>query len=54
MRWWRAPAGGWPAPSRDPIGDARDQLETNFWGAVRVVQAALPLMRGTAAPAGSS
>jgi NAD(P)-dependent dehydrogenase (short-subunit alcohol dehydrogenase family) len=29
-----------------PIADARDQLETNFFGAVRVVQAALPVMRG--------
>ena len=28
-----------------PISDAKDQLETNFWGAVRVVQAALPIMR---------
>jgi NAD(P)-dependent dehydrogenase (short-subunit alcohol dehydrogenase family) len=28
-----------------PIADAKDQLETNFWGAVRVVQEALPVMR---------
>ncbi len=28
-----------------PIDEARAQLETNFWGAVRVVQRALPLMR---------
>ena len=28
-----------------PISDARDQLETNFWGAVRVVQSALPTFR---------
>ena len=28
-----------------PIADARDQLETNFWGTVRLVQAALPTMR---------
>ncbi len=28
-----------------PIEDARAQLETNFWGAVRLVQAALPSMR---------
>jgi NAD(P)-dependent dehydrogenase (short-subunit alcohol dehydrogenase family) len=28
-----------------PIAEAKDQLETNFWGAVRVVQAALPIMR---------
>jgi NAD(P)-dependent dehydrogenase (short-subunit alcohol dehydrogenase family) len=28
-----------------PIASAKDQLETNFWGAVRLVQAALPSMR---------
>jgi NAD(P)-dependent dehydrogenase (short-subunit alcohol dehydrogenase family) len=28
-----------------PIGDARDQFETIFWGTVRVVQGALPMMR---------
>jgi NAD(P)-dependent dehydrogenase (short-subunit alcohol dehydrogenase family) len=28
-----------------PIGEARAQLETNFWGAVRVAQEALPIMR---------
>ena len=28
-----------------PIAEARDQMETNFWGAVRVVQHALPVMR---------
>jgi NAD(P)-dependent dehydrogenase (short-subunit alcohol dehydrogenase family) len=28
-----------------PISEAKAQLETNFWGAVRVVQEALPLMR---------
>src|SRR5579872_3693398 len=28
-----------------PISEAKDQLETNFWGAVRVVQEALPVMR---------
>jgi NAD(P)-dependent dehydrogenase (short-subunit alcohol dehydrogenase family) len=28
-----------------PIGDARDQFETLFWGSVRVVQRALPVMR---------
>jgi NAD(P)-dependent dehydrogenase (short-subunit alcohol dehydrogenase family) len=27
------------------IAEGRDQLETNFWGAVRVVQRALPVMR---------
>ena len=30
-----------------PIGDAKDQLETNFWGAVRVVQSALPVFRAS-------
>ncbi len=30
-----------------PITDARDQLETNFWGAVRLVQAALPTFRSS-------
>lgn len=29
-----------------PMGDARAQVETNFWGTVRAVQAALPAMRG--------
>ncbi len=33
------------AVEQTPIADARDQLETNFWGAVRVVQEALPVMR---------
>jgi NAD(P)-dependent dehydrogenase (short-subunit alcohol dehydrogenase family) len=28
-----------------PIGSAHQQMETNFWGAVRVVQRALPVMR---------
>jgi NAD(P)-dependent dehydrogenase (short-subunit alcohol dehydrogenase family) len=28
-----------------PVAEAKDQLETNFWGAVRVVQEALPIMR---------
>jgi len=28
-----------------PISDAKDQMETNFWGAVRVVREALPIMR---------
>ncbi len=33
------------AVEQTPIGDAKDQLETNFWGAVRVVRSALPTMR---------
>jgi NAD(P)-dependent dehydrogenase (short-subunit alcohol dehydrogenase family) len=33
------------AVEQTPIADARAQLETNFWGAVRVVQHALPVMR---------
>jgi len=33
-----------------PLADARDQFETNFWGAVRVSRAALPALR--AAPGG--
>jgi len=33
------------AAEQTPITDARDQMETNFWGAVRVVQQALPVMR---------
>jgi NAD(P)-dependent dehydrogenase (short-subunit alcohol dehydrogenase family) len=28
-----------------PVSEAKNQLETNFWGAVRVVQEALPIMR---------
>jgi len=28
-----------------PVADAKDQFETNFWGAVRVVAQALPVMR---------
>jgi NAD(P)-dependent dehydrogenase (short-subunit alcohol dehydrogenase family) len=28
-----------------PISDAKDQLETNFWGAARLVRDALPVMR---------
>jgi NAD(P)-dependent dehydrogenase (short-subunit alcohol dehydrogenase family) len=33
------------AVEQTPIDQAKSQLETNFWGAVRVVQAALPVMR---------
>lgn len=33
------------AAEQTPMADAHDQLETNFWGAVRVVHAALPVMR---------
>ena len=39
---------GWAlagAVEETPISDARAQLETNFWGAVRLVQAVLPTMR---------
>jgi len=33
------------AAEQTPIADAKAQLETNFWGAVRVTQAALPIFR---------
>ncbi len=33
------------AAEQTSIADGHDQLETNFWGAVRVVQRALPVMR---------
>lgn len=33
------------AVENTPIADARAQLETNFWGVVRVVQHTLPIMR---------
>jgi NAD(P)-dependent dehydrogenase (short-subunit alcohol dehydrogenase family) len=33
------------AVEQTPIDQAKRQLETNFWGAVRVVQAVLPVMR---------
>jgi NAD(P)-dependent dehydrogenase (short-subunit alcohol dehydrogenase family) len=33
------------AAETTPLSDAKEQLETNFWGAVRVVHAALPAMR---------
>jgi NAD(P)-dependent dehydrogenase (short-subunit alcohol dehydrogenase family) len=41
-------AAGWGlagAVEATPIADAKAQLETNFWGVVRVVQASLPVMR---------
>jgi NAD(P)-dependent dehydrogenase (short-subunit alcohol dehydrogenase family) len=34
------------AVENTPLDAARDQLETNFWGSVRVVRRALPVMRG--------
>jgi NAD(P)-dependent dehydrogenase (short-subunit alcohol dehydrogenase family) len=33
------------AVEQTSIAEAKEQLETNFWGTVRVVQAALPVMR---------
>jgi NAD(P)-dependent dehydrogenase (short-subunit alcohol dehydrogenase family) len=33
------------AAEQTPIADAKAQLETNFWGAVRVTQAVLPIFR---------
>jgi NAD(P)-dependent dehydrogenase (short-subunit alcohol dehydrogenase family) len=33
------------AAEQTSMDDAKAQLETNFWGSVRVVQAALPIMR---------
>ena len=33
------------AAEQTPIAQAKEQLETNFWGTVRVVQAAIPVMR---------
>jgi NAD(P)-dependent dehydrogenase (short-subunit alcohol dehydrogenase family) len=41
-------AAGWGVAGpveHTTVGEARAQLETNFWGCVRVVQAVLPLMR---------
>lgn len=37
------------AVEQTSIEDAHEQLETNFWGAVRVVAAALPVMRAEGA-----
>jgi NAD(P)-dependent dehydrogenase (short-subunit alcohol dehydrogenase family) len=34
------------AVEETPLADAKDQFETLFWGSVRVVQRALPAMRG--------
>ena len=40
------PVGGLPEPWRTPqSADAKAQLETLFWGTVRVVQTVLPGMR---------
>jgi NAD(P)-dependent dehydrogenase (short-subunit alcohol dehydrogenase family) len=33
------------AVEQTPVAEAKEQMETNFWGAVRVVQHALPVMR---------
>jgi NAD(P)-dependent dehydrogenase (short-subunit alcohol dehydrogenase family) len=33
------------AVEQTPVTQAKEQFETNFWGTVRVVQAALPVMR---------
>lgn len=41
-------AAGWGlagSVEHTPIADAKAQFETNFWGVVRVLQAALPVMR---------
>jgi NAD(P)-dependent dehydrogenase (short-subunit alcohol dehydrogenase family) len=41
-------AAGWGVAGpveHTTVGEARAQLETNFWGCVRVVQAVLPVMR---------
>ena len=41
-----AAAGAWrDLVQLTAIGEAKAQLETNFWGCVRVVQAVLPVMR---------
>jgi NAD(P)-dependent dehydrogenase (short-subunit alcohol dehydrogenase family) len=45
-------AAGWGlagAVELTSIADAKDQLETNFWGSARVVKAALPAMRAQGA-----
>ncbi|HUC36448.1 MAG TPA: SDR family NAD(P)-dependent oxidoreductase [Acidimicrobiales bacterium] len=41
-------AAGWGlagAVEHTTVGEAKSQLETNFWGAVRTVQAVMPIMR---------
>ena len=41
-------AAGWGlagAVEHTPVGEAKAQFETNFWGCVRLVQAVLPAMR---------
>jgi NAD(P)-dependent dehydrogenase (short-subunit alcohol dehydrogenase family) len=41
-------AAGWGlagAAEQSPLAEAKAQLETNFWGCVRVVQQVLPVMR---------
>jgi NADP-dependent 3-hydroxy acid dehydrogenase YdfG len=41
-------SAGWGlagAAEQTSIGDAKAQFETNFWGAVRVVHAVLPILR---------
>lgn len=45
-------AAGWGLAGpveQTPMAEAKDQFETNFWGAVRVVRAALPAMRSQGA-----
>jgi NAD(P)-dependent dehydrogenase (short-subunit alcohol dehydrogenase family) len=44
--WANAGWGLAGSAEQTSIVDARAQMETNFWGAVRVVQAVLPVMRG--------
>ncbi|HEY5121834.1 MAG TPA: SDR family oxidoreductase [Acidimicrobiales bacterium] len=44
--WANAGWGLAGSAEQTSIVDARAQIETNFWGAVRVVHAVLPVMRG--------